>query len=564
MHQPNKLTIFSCLKFLWHYAKKYKRNFLLFYIGWLFQTLLGAATPVLIALMIDEVVYYRNMEFFLKISLIFVVLSVFSCILYFIIYTIHHYLISMYTFDIKSAIFNHATKAKASYLSSVSPGYLMTLLSRDAGECMHIIIRNVIHFINAIIRVLFCILFVWFYSWKMGLLMILALPLTLGVTRYYGKEQRKHSDKYMTAYSGFSGFIFEMLSGLREIKLMAAQKRAGDYFSSHINHMITIKIKSAFVDFKARQFTSLVTLLVDLSMYVMSGFLALNGEITVGGFIAILELFKMASNEIGYLSENNMDMHNRLTNVQRIHDFLHVETEDTWSGTKALKITEGKITFKDISFDYGHRQPLISNLNLTILGGEHVALVGASGSGKTTLINMLLGFYEPKSGTISIDGIDIKDCSLKSLRQQIGVVQQDVLIFDGTIKMNLMLGNIHATDEEMLAACHKAAIGDFILNLPEGLDTIIGKDSRGLSGGQKQRLSIARIYLKNPKILVLDEATSSLDHEAESLVHAAWEELSKGRTTIIISHRASSLQKCDRVIKLIDGSVTNEQYPVSS
>jgi ATP-binding cassette, subfamily B, bacterial len=553
MDRTNKLTIFTCMKFLWQYAKKYKRNFILFYIGWLVQTLIGAISPILIALMIDEVVYYKNMEFFLRISLIFVVLSVFSCTLYFAIYTIHHYLISMYTFDIKSSVFNHALRAKPSYLSSVSTGYIMTLLSKDAGECMHIIIRNVLHFINAIIRVLFCLVFVSMYNWKMGVLMISALPLTLFVNRHYGKQRRKQSEKYMTAYSGFSGFAMEMLAGLREIKLMAAQKSADNYFAAHIKEMIKIKIKASFADLKARQLTSLIALLVDLSMYILAGFLAFRGDITLGMFMAILEYFKTSSTEIEYLSENNMDMHNRLVNVQRIYDFLQTKNEDDWEGTKDLEVTEGSIAFNNVSFDFSGRNSLISNIDFHIKGGERVALAGASGSGKTTLVNLLLGFYKPKTGTITIDGMDIEKCSLKSLRQQIGIVQQEVLMFDGTIRMNLKLGNHRATDEEMMAACDKAAIGDFVRSLPQGLDTIIGKEGRGLSGGQKQRFSIARIYLKNPRILIFDEATSSLDHQSESLVHSAWEELCVGRTTIIISHRPSSIEKCDRVINVSEG-----------
>lgn len=551
----NKLTIFSALKFLWQFAKKYKRNFALFYLGWLVQTFLAAISPILIALMIDEVVYYKNTDFFLKISLIFVVLSVFSCILYFAIYTIHHYLISMYTFDIKKAVFNHAVKADPTFLSGTPTGSIITLLSRDSGECMHIIIRNVIHFINATLRVSFCVIFVWLYSWEMGLLMMVAIPLTLLVNRYYGKQKRKQSDKYMAAYSGFNSFLMEILSGLREVKLMAAQTSAQKYFVGNVKSMISIKIKSAYADLKSRQFTALINLFVDLSMYTLAGFLAFQGKITLGMFMAILEYLRILTFEIGYLSENNMDMHNRLSNVQRIYDFLQTKTEDDWEGKDELNVINGTVSFNNVTFQFDDRQTILSKINLKVRPGERISISGSSGSGKTTLTNLLLGFYKPQEGNITIDGIDIRNCSLKSLRGNIGVVQQEVLIFEGTIRENLKLGNPKATDEQMLSACDKAAIGDMVRNLPQGLDTIIGKEGRDLSGGQKQRLSIARIYLKDPKILIFDEATSSLDHKSEKLVHDAWDELCKGRTTIIISHRPSSIEKCDRIINLSEGRV---------
>lgn len=199
------------------------------------------------------------------------------------------------------------------------------------------------------------------------------------------------------------------------------------------------------------------------------------------------------------------------------------------------------------------KQDLFQKFSLNIEGGKKVALVGKSGSGKTTLAYMLAGFYKPREGSITIDGKDISDCTLKSLRQNVGIVQQEVLIFDGTIRSNLLLGKKDASEQEIADAYERAGLGDFIRSLEDGIDTVIGSKGVGLSGGQKQRIVIARIYLKNPQIIVFDEATSALDSETEALIHDSWKNVLAGRTALVISHRLSSVMMCEKTAVIEDG-----------
>jgi ATP-binding cassette subfamily B protein len=555
--EDNQFSLFEGIRFLWQFARKFKRNFVLFYLGWLTQTLLESIMPIFLALMIDEVVYYRNTTFFLRISLIFVITALFACILYVVLYTIWSYLMSMYTFEIKSKVYRHAIHARASYLSGARMGDLMTLMFKDADHGMHLLVRNIIHFVNGSLRLVFYVLFVWLSNWKMGALMVVSLPLTLAVVRYFGRQTRKQSIVYRQAYGGYISWVLEALKGLREIRLLAAEKSSEIYFVKYFKEMIHVKIRTSIINLKASQFISMINLIVLISMYLLSGFLAVRGEITIGIFIAMMEYFSLANSQLKFLSENNMDMHNRLGNIKRIHDFLQVETEDAWPGTASLNIHSGEIRFSHVSFHYSDTKPILSDIHLHIRPGEHIAVVGTSGSGKTTMVNMILGFYEPKEGVISIDGTNIGETSLKSLRKQIGAVQQEVLMFEGTIRMNVSLGNPRASDEELWAACDHAAIGGFIRQLPDGLDTVIGKEGIELSGGQKQRLSIARIYLKNPKILIFDEATSALDNESEKIIHEAWQQISQGRTSITIAHRLSSIMSCDKVAVLHEGRIVS-------
>ena len=553
--KPTELTTIESFKFLWKYAAKYKLNFILFYLGWFVESFLEALSPILLALMIDEVVYYQNFTFFYKISLVFVASSIFACILYFNLYTIHSYLMSMYTFDIKQAIYKHALNARATYMADVKTGDIMQIIENDGVACMHIIIRNLFHFLNGVLKTAFYFFFVYYIDWRLGLLMTFTLPIILVINRVSGKRMRQQCAKLRDMEGLYTSWIFEVIKGLREIKLLAAEKTVLTSFIHKFKDMTGIKIKTSVLDFKTSKLVDGAQLAVQLSMYVLSAHLIIRGQLTLGVFFAVVEFYSRTNHQMKYLSENNMDMQSHLASVARIHRFLSTETEQSWSGKNPLRVTKGHIDLSHICFSYNQDSHVLKNLSLSIEGGSHVAVVGISGSGKSTLSSLLLGFYSPDSGKITIDGLDVSECTLETLRKSIGLVSQEVLIFEDTLRANLKMGKASATDDELLAACDHAAIGDFIRKLPMGLNTVIGREGINLSGGQKQRLSIARIYLKNPKILIFDEATSSLDNETEELVLDSWDKLSSGRTTLTIAHRLSTIVKSDKVALLREGRI---------
>ncbi|MCG3771989.1 MAG: putative multidrug export ATP-binding/permease protein [Nitrosomonadaceae bacterium] len=271
--------------------------------------------------------------------------------------------------------------------------------------------------------------------------------------------------------------------------------------------------------------------------------------------VLIAFVFALKDETITWLVHSYMEAQSRLTRISRVHRFLNEEDETTWSGTNELIVRAGQVEFEHLHFAYEKENTVLADLNLVIPGGRRIAIVGKSGCGKTTLSALLIGLYDPSSGTIRIDGQNLTDCTLKSIRDNIGIVQQDVLMFDATIRENLLLGNPKATDGEIWAACSKAGIADHFESLPEMLETLLGKGGQGLSGGQKQRLAIARIYLKNPPIIVFDEATSALDSETERILHESWGELLEGRTSIVIAHRLSSVMLCDQAALIEDGRV---------
>ncbi|MDM0472600.1 ABC transporter ATP-binding protein [Clostridium perfringens] len=295
--------------------------------------------------------------------------------------------------------------------------------------------------------------------------------------------------------------------------------------------------------------------MLELIVLIAAGYFTYLGKINIGDFAAYLLYIKMFLQPIRKLINFNEMFQNGMSGFERYEEIMNEENEKEIPNAKELKDVKGKITIKDVTFRYDNKESILENFNLDIEAGKMVALVGPSGGGKTTICNLIPRFYDYESGQIFIDDVDISTFTLKSLRENIGIVQQDVFLFTGTIKENIMYGNPNATDEEVIKAAKNACLHDFIMGLEDGYDTFIGERGVKLSGGQKQRISIARVFLKNPAILILDEATSALDNVTEYEIQKALEELSKDRTTLVVAHRLSTVKNSDEIVVLTDKGI---------
>ncbi|WP_255993814.1 ABC transporter ATP-binding protein [Clostridium perfringens] len=295
--------------------------------------------------------------------------------------------------------------------------------------------------------------------------------------------------------------------------------------------------------------------MLELIVLIAAGYFTYLGKINIGDFAAYLLYIKMFLQPIRKLINFNEMFQNGMSGFERYEEIMNEENEKEIPNAKDLKDVKGKITIKDVTFRYDNKESILENFNLDIEAGKMVALVGPSGGGKTTICNLIPRFYDYESGQIFIDDVDISTVTLKSLRENIGIVQQDVFLFTGTIKENIMYGNPNATDEEVIEAAKSACLHDFIMGLEDGYDTFIGERGVKLSGGQKQRISIARVFLKNPAILILDEATSALDNVTEYEIQKALEELSKDRTTLVVAHRLSTVKNSDEIVVLTDKGI---------
>ena len=295
--------------------------------------------------------------------------------------------------------------------------------------------------------------------------------------------------------------------------------------------------------------------MLELIVLIAAGYFTYLGKINIGDFAAYLLYIKMFLQPIRKLINFNEMFQNGMSGFERYEEIMNEENEKEIPNARELKDVRGKITIKDVTFRYDNKERILDNFNLDIEAGKMVALVGPSGGGKTTICNLIPRFYDYESGQIFIDDVDISTVTLKSLRENIGIVQQDVFLFTGTIKENIMYGNPNATDEEVIEAAKNACLHDFIMGLEDGYDTFIGERGVKLSGGQKQRISIARVFLKNPAILILDEATSALDNVTEYEIQKALEELSKDRTTLVVAHRLSTVKNSNEIVVLTDKGI---------
>lgn len=557
-----KLNYFTTIKFLSKYILKRKKNFFMFYSGWLIDTILAISMPILFGILINEVIYYQNIAVFMKISGAFLIMLAFSCILYFLIYSQHHYLTSMYVFDIKRDIFKHLQKCDSQYLHDISSGDIMTTLQAYSTECMNFVTRNMIHTINHIITVLAVTTYLFTIDWQIGLLILFLVPTSVFINSKFGKKMRSYGDKQRQYYGQYISWIYEILSSLSTIRMLGAETKVKKDFIKQNRNLFNINIKAGLWQLTGENIIAFTNLATQLIIFIFLGYKAINLTINIGSFIIIMSFFGIMTEKIKILSESYLNAQTRISAIQRIYDFMSTPTEDTWKGKEELIIEKGSLVFRNIKFSYKKSNLILDDFSLDIHAGEKCAVVGKSGCGKTTLAYMMIGFYEPQNGYIEIDGQKLSECSLKSIRRNIGIIQQDVLIFDGTIRENIMLGDKMADEDEIITSCKRAGIWEFISSLLDGFDTVIGKNGIGLSGGQKQRIAIARIYLKNPKIIIFDEATSSLDKETEEHIHEAWKNVLKGRTSIVIAHRKSSVMLCDKVAIMDSGTICETGKPL--
>lgn len=555
MKKEKKFGYFAAIRFLAPYIKPHIKHFVRYYVGWLFETILSFTIPILFGIMINAIVYYGDTDTFFSAGIVVTILSIFSCILFFLIYAQHQYIMGRYMFDIRMKILESMYSGTAEFLSSIRAGDVVNLVRSYVEESVHFITRNLIRLSNNILITILYTSYMFILSPEMGLFMLAAVPLSVFSSVKFGKKIRAYQDTRRLKNDNFTSWAFEMFSGIRDLRILGAQRKINKRFIAENRDIIHTDVKSGISILSAIKITEFINLIVQLGIFAIAAYMAYEGNMKMGTLLIIFTFFKCLTERVEMLSGSYMDIQMRTPILETIKKFIDAPSEAEWKGTGELKVVAGNVKICNICFQYEGTKTLFSNLSFDIKAGERLAIVGKSGCGKSTLAYMLLGFYLPCKGKIWIDGKNLEECSLKSIRKNIGLVAQDVLIFDGTIKENLLLGRRTASDIEIKRACSAAGINEFIEKLPNGLNTQIGLNGISLSGGQRQRIAIARIYLKEAKILIFDEATSSLDNETEELIHKEWGELLSGKTLVVIAHRLSSVMMCDRVLMMEEGKI---------
>jgi subfamily B ATP-binding cassette protein MsbA len=399
----------------------------------------------------------------------------------------------------------------------------------------------------------------FYHDWQLSLLAIIMIPIAALSSKNLGKKMGKKVHISLEASDKFMKFLSEIIKGSWLIKIYQKEEEELKKISMIIDERFKAIRKVEQTRLGAGPIMEIISSIAIAIVVFFAGYRSLQGAITLGEFVSFLAALMLAYQPVKALAGINIGIQEGIAAARRIYEIIDQKNEIiNDKNAPSLKLTNATLEFKNISFVYPDGTQALKNLSAKIEGGKKVGLVGISGSGKTTFLNLIPRFFNLEHGQILIDGQNINDINLSSLRKEISLVSQDVILFDDTIKSNILYGNSSASDKEIVAACKFAAAQDFIEKLPNKYETIIGENGIKLSGGQKQRLSIARAILKNSSIILLDEATSSLDSDSETVIQKAIENLTKNKTTIIIAHRLSTIMNCDKILVFDNGQIISE------
>jgi len=458
--------------------------------------------------------------------------------------------------DLRKYVYSHLQHLSISYFETSQTGDLTYRLTEDIDRIGEIINKIFHQFVPCVLQLVAVIGYMIYINWQLTLAALIIAPLLAILIGWFGEQLRRFSRRSQNRVSDLSALLIELFSGMRLVQAFAAEDYTLNRFAQEAER--NRRAKYAAERLKAIQIP-IVGFLYSISillLLLLGGWQISQGNLTGSRFVSYLAAVAMLIDPIGLITSNYNEYKQVEASVDRIFELLAVQPGVVEQPNAiALPSVTGKVEYRHVSFAYQAAQPVLQDLNLLVAPGEMIALVGASGSGKTTLANLLPRFYDPQSGEILVDGVNIRDVSLKSLRRQIGIVPQETILFSGTIAQNIAFGQTKVAKEIIQEAAEIANAHQFITQLPEGYETWVGERGVNLSGGQKQRIAIARAVLLNPRILILDEATSALDSESEALVQEALERLMQGRTVFIIAHRLATVRRADRILVVEKGQI---------
>ena len=501
-----------------------------------------------------------TIAFVLKLGGLYLVLRAIDAAANYYMQSVGHIMGSHIETDMRTDLFSHLQKLSFNYYSETKVGQIMSRMTSDLFEVTEFSHHCPEEFFIAGIKIVVSFIILCGMNVPLTLCMFAVLPMMLIATRYFNKQMRRVFKERNKQVGEINAQVEDSLLGIRVVKSFANEVIEEKKFDKGNKKFLEIKKRSyecmaAFAT-SNRIFDGLMYIIV-----VIIGALQIReGRLTAAEFTAYLLYANMLLNSIRRIVEFTEQFQRGMTGIERFFEIMDVPCEITDSpDAKPLGEVKGAVSFEDVGFHYGDNDhDVLHHLNLQVRAGESVALVGPSGSGKTTLCNLIPRFYDVTEGRIRIDGKNIKDVTLQSLRNAVGMVQQEVYLFSGSVYDNIVYGKPGASKEEVIAAAKMAGAHDFISALPDGYDTFVGERGVKLSGGQKQRISIARVFLKNPPILILDEATSALDNESERLVQQSLEKLAKGRTVFTIAHRLTTIRGADTIWVLTDKGVEEQ------
>ena len=543
------------LSLVLHFAKPHGWKFALLLLCILVTSLMNAAYPYLLGQLVDEVFYEKNMSRFIGIMLAYGGVFLLGQILHFGLNMSWASLMTYFLNDIRTALYSKTLSLQGLALTNLQTGDIIKRMNEDSDQFMNFIHWNVFYSLGATLDALMSAFLIFMYNWKLGLMALVLVPIVVFLSRIFAARAKKMYAELNKKNGVLFSWLFEVLNAMADIRVLHAGRRVLALFTHSMVDVYHLKAKSVKNATTAERVGSGISLLATLCLYAVSAVLIAGGQLRIGGFVAVLTFFGKLTADINSLGNKAVDIAENMAGIERVQELLEETSEDYNENLPDLKVRGGRIEFSDISFEYQSGLSVLNGFSVKIDPGTHLALVGESGAGKTTFASLLMRFYTPSEGKIYIDGQDVAEYNLHSVRNNIGIVHQDIILFGGTLRYNLIFSDDISRDEELIAVLQRAHLGNFFASLPEGLDTLVGDAGQGISGGQKQRLAIARVFLKNPPIIVFDEATSALDSEAETAVNEALNKMSNERTVITIAHRLSTVLSADTICVIKNGRV---------
>jgi subfamily B ATP-binding cassette protein MsbA len=508
--------------------------------------------------LIDAVFRQNNAGLLNRITLVLILIFATQSVFYFVRGYLLSFIGERVMADLRLRLFEHLQSLSLSFFNEHRTGELVSRLTNDVSTVRALVTSDISTAIGQVLTFIGALILIIVTDWRLTLFMFALIPIVMLVAIVFGRQVRQLASAVQDQLASATTVLEESIGGVRVVQSFTRERYEIGRFRDNIEKTFALAMKRVRLSALFGPTVSFMGFAAVVSIFWFGGHEVLTGRLTAGQLFMFLILTMTIAGSIGQFSGLWTGLQEALGATKRLFEILdtHAEIADA-PDAEPLPSVEGRITFDNVTFAYSDspKNRILCNVSFEVHPGEVLALVGPSGAGKTTLLNLIPRFFDPMEGRVVVDGHDVCSVQVKSLREQIGIVPQEALLFGGTVRENILYGKLDATEGEMIAAARAANAHEFILQLPNGYETVVGERGVKLSGGQRQRIAIARAILKDPRILLLDEATSSLDSESEGLVQEALERLMKGRTSLVIAHRLSTIQNASRIAVLDEGEL---------
>ncbi|WP_438350469.1 ABC transporter ATP-binding protein [Paenibacillus sp. FA6] len=547
------------LRRFFSYYQPYKGLFILDFGCAVFAALLELVFPLAVNKVLDDYLPGGNWNTIIWACAVLLGIYILSSALRYVVSYWGHMLGINIETDMRKKLFDHVQKLSFRFFDNTKTGHLVSRMTNDLMDIGEIAHHGPEDLFIAVMTLVGAFLLMLSINWQLAVLTFVIVPFLIYLSIYFSKKMTRAFNRMFADIADFNARVENNVSGIRVVQAFSNEAHEKSRFAVNNGRFRQTKL----IAYRIMALNSSVSyiLMRSVSLFVLGcgTWFVIEGQMTHGEFIAFVLLSNVFLDPIKMINQVIETYPKGIAGFRRYTDLLDTEP-DVADRPSAVHVDhlKGDIQFKHVTFGYENKKNVLNDISLNIVAGQTVAFVGPSGAGKTTICSLLPRFYEVKSGSITVDGLDIREMKLESLRKQIGIVQQDVFLFDGSIRENIAYGKLDATETEIWAAAKRAQLEEIILSQSEGLDTLIGERGVKLSGGQKQRLSIARMFLKNPPILILDEATSALDTETEAAIQQSLAELSVGRTTLVIAHRLATIKNADRIVVVTEEGISEQ------